>query len=81
MWWWLLWLYRLLSWPVTLTAQAATVVGMGFVMVGALRLLFAPLTAALTTIGTGAAIVAIAMAVWLALKHVEFAIDDRAEDA
>lgn len=81
MWTVLLLLYRLLSWPVSIASQAAMVVGMGFVMVGALRLLFSPPMAALATAGVGVAIVGVAMALYIAVAMLGQAIEDRRDDA
>lgn len=74
MWTLLLLLYRLLSWPVSIASQAAMVVG-------ALRLFFSPPMVALATAGVGVAIVAAALALYIAVGTLGQAIEDRRDDA
>lgn len=80
MWTLLLLLYRLLSWPVLIASQAGMVIGMGFVMVGALRLFFSPPMVALATAGAGVAIVGAGLVVYIVTRTLGQAIEDRKLD-
>ena len=81
MWTLLLLLYRLLSWPALIASQAGMVIGMGFVMIGALRLFFSAPMVALATVSVGVAIVAAGLVVYVATRTLGQAIEDRKLDS